>query len=110
MDWAFSDGGGNGRLLLSRPNRNTYLDFVGTAALAVFLFARPAMSLNVQVFGRRDDGLATRRGGRRPKSAKARNRGGWGTLNDLHSSFTGIAACRCLTIQERAKGGELTKQ
>ena len=34
---------------------------------------------NVQVFGRRDDGLTTRRGGRRPKSAKARNRGGCGT-------------------------------
>jgi hypothetical protein len=28
----------------------------------------------VQVFGRRDDGLTTRRSGRRPKSAKARNR------------------------------------
>jgi hypothetical protein len=33
------------------------------------------MSDVVQVFGRRDDGLATRCGGRRPKSAKARNRG-----------------------------------
>jgi hypothetical protein len=31
----------------------------------------------VQVFGRRDDGLTTRRGVRRPKSAKARNRGKW---------------------------------
>jgi hypothetical protein len=30
----------------------------------------------VQVFGRRDDGLSTCSGGRRPKSAKARNRGG----------------------------------
>jgi hypothetical protein len=30
----------------------------------------------VQVFGRRDDGLSTRRDGRRPKSVKARNRGG----------------------------------
>jgi len=29
----------------------------------------------VQVFGRRDDGLSTRCGGWRPKSAKARNRG-----------------------------------
>jgi hypothetical protein len=29
----------------------------------------------VQVFGRRDDGLTTHCGGRRPKSAKARNRG-----------------------------------
>jgi hypothetical protein len=28
----------------------------------------------VQVFGRRDDGLTTRSGGRRPKSAKAQNR------------------------------------
>jgi len=28
----------------------------------------------VQVFGRRDDGLSTRSCGRRPKSAKARNR------------------------------------
>ena len=35
--------------------------------------------VHVQVFGRRDDGLTTRRGGRRPKSAKARNRGGCGT-------------------------------
>jgi len=32
-------------------------------------------SVIVQVFGRRDDGLTTRSGGRRPKSAKARNRG-----------------------------------
>ena len=38
-----------------------------------------AMSASVQVFGRRHDGLSMRRGGRRPKSAKARNRGGWGT-------------------------------
>jgi hypothetical protein len=29
----------------------------------------------VQVFGCRDDGLTTRSGGRRPKSAKARSRG-----------------------------------
>src|SRR5260370_26380579 len=33
----------------------------------------------VQVFGRRQDVLSTRSCGRRPKSAKARNRGGWGT-------------------------------
>src|SRR5260221_12477733 len=37
------------------------------------------MSLLVQVFGRRQDVLSTRSCGRRPKSAKARNRGGWGT-------------------------------
>ena len=36
-------------------------------------------AVNVQVFGRRDDVLTTRRGGRRPRSAKARNRGGCGT-------------------------------
>ncbi len=34
---------------------------------------------SVQVFGRRQDVLSTRSCGRRPKSAKARNRGGWGT-------------------------------
>ena len=34
------------------------------------------MSEFVQVFGRRDDGLSTRCCSRRPKSAKARNRGG----------------------------------
>src|SRR4029077_10730317 len=33
-------------------------------------------SASVQVFGRRDDGLTTRSGGRRPKSARARNGGG----------------------------------
>jgi hypothetical protein len=33
----------------------------------------------VQVFGRRDDGLTTDCGGRRPKSAKARSRGKLGT-------------------------------
>ena len=38
-----------------------------------------AMSLPAQVFGRRQDVLSTRSWGRRPKSAKARNRGGWGT-------------------------------
>ena len=43
------------------------------------LFAAVHEFLYVQVFGRRDDGLTTRRGGRRPKSAKARNRGGCGT-------------------------------
>ena len=37
------------------------------------------MSRVVQVFGRRDDGLTTRSGGRRPKSAKARSRGKLGT-------------------------------
>jgi hypothetical protein len=34
------------------------------------------MSAPGQVFGRRNDDLSTRRGGRRPKSAKARNRVG----------------------------------
>jgi hypothetical protein len=38
-----------------------------------------SVQVSVQVFGRRDDGLTTRRGGRRPKSAKARNRVVWGT-------------------------------
>jgi hypothetical protein len=33
------------------------------------------MSAHVQVFGRRNDGLSTRSDGRRPKSAKAGNRG-----------------------------------
>jgi hypothetical protein len=33
----------------------------------------------VQVFGRRDDGLTTDCGGRRPKSAKARSHGKLGT-------------------------------
>jgi hypothetical protein len=33
------------------------------------------MSARVQVFGRRNDGLTTRHGGRRLKSAKARSRG-----------------------------------
>jgi hypothetical protein len=37
------------------------------------------MSPIVQVFGRRDDGLTTDCGGRRPKSAKARSRGKLGT-------------------------------
>ena len=37
------------------------------------------MSAPVQVFGRRHDRLSTRAGGRRPKSAKARNRGKWST-------------------------------
>jgi hypothetical protein len=34
-----------------------------------------AMSPSVQVFGRRNDGFSTHSDGRRPKSAKARNRG-----------------------------------
>jgi hypothetical protein len=38
-----------------------------------------AMSASVQVFGRRDYGLTTDCGGRRPKSAKARSRGKLGT-------------------------------
>ena len=33
------------------------------------------MTAHVQVFGRRNDGLSTHSEGRRPKSAKARNRG-----------------------------------
>jgi hypothetical protein len=37
------------------------------------------MSLIVQVFGRRDEASSTRRGGRRPKSAKARSRWKFGT-------------------------------
>jgi hypothetical protein len=41
--------------------------------------AEGVMSGCVQVFGRRHDGLSTRRRGRRPKSAKARNRGKWST-------------------------------
>jgi hypothetical protein len=39
----------------------------------------PITSAVVQVFGRRDDGLTTDCGGRRPKSAKARSRGKLGT-------------------------------
>jgi hypothetical protein len=39
-------------------------------------FAALHMSPFVQVFGRRQDALSTRSGGRRPKSAKARNRVG----------------------------------
>ena len=34
---------------------------------------------NILIYSARDDGLTPRRGGRRPKSAKARNRGGCGT-------------------------------
>jgi hypothetical protein len=37
-------------------------------------------SARVQVFGRRSDELSTRSSGRRLKSAKARNRGRWGTV------------------------------
>jgi hypothetical protein len=36
-------------------------------------------SVDVLVFGRRDDGASTGRGSRRPKSAKARSRGKLGT-------------------------------
>jgi hypothetical protein len=43
------------------------------------LLCRFAVQVAVQVFGRRRDVLSTRSCGRRPKSAKARNRGGWGT-------------------------------
>jgi hypothetical protein len=42
-------------------------------------FAAAHESVSVQVFGRRDDGLTTDCGGRRPKSAKARSRGKLGT-------------------------------
>jgi len=41
--------------------------------LPIFFAAREAGF--VQVFGRRNDGLSTHSEGRRPKSAKARNRG-----------------------------------
>jgi hypothetical protein len=41
--------------------------------------AHRLMSVVVQVFGRRYDGLTTDCGGRRPKSAKARSRGKLGT-------------------------------
>jgi hypothetical protein len=50
------------------------------------------MSVAVQVFGRRQDVLSTRSCGRRPKSAKARNRGGWGTGGA--ASAMGICAGR----------------
>ena len=42
----------------------------------------------VQVFGRRHDEPSTRSGGRRLKSAKARNRGRWGTVGA--GGFMGI--------------------
>jgi hypothetical protein len=38
------------------------------------------MTACVKVFGRRDDEPSTRSGGRRLESAKARNRGKWGTV------------------------------
>jgi hypothetical protein len=41
--------------------------------------ANAGPSTHVQVFGRRDYGLTTDCGGRRPKSAKARSRGKLGT-------------------------------
>src|SRR5258707_10970622 len=50
-----------------------------TAARVKKTLANPEPSTHVQVFGRRQDVLSTRSCGRRPKSAKARNRGGWGT-------------------------------
>jgi hypothetical protein len=40
---------------------------------------REQMAASVQVFGRRHDDAIHALGGRRPKSAKARNRGKWGT-------------------------------
>ena len=41
------------------------------------LFVAAHESAVVQVFGRRSDGFSTHSDGRRPKSAKARNRGMW---------------------------------
>jgi hypothetical protein len=58
----------------------------------------------VKVFGRRDDGLTTRWGGRRPKSAKARNRGKcvagvpralWGFRRGFGLAEVGALRSRC---------------
>jgi hypothetical protein len=48
---------------------------------------------SVQVFGRRHDRLSTRRDGRRPKSAKARNRGEGYGLGGAARSAMGIWPC-----------------
>src|SRR5215472_2449175 len=50
------------------------------AAAAVPVPGPNTLAAPVQVFGCRHDGLSTRCCDRRPKSAKARNRGGLGTL------------------------------
>jgi hypothetical protein len=47
--------------------------------MVTFRTGQVEISDNVQVFGRRQEVVSTRSCGRRPKSAKARNRGGCGT-------------------------------
>jgi hypothetical protein len=55
----------------------------------------------VQVFGRRDDGLSTHSYGRRPKSAKARNRVMWGVA--VPRALWGF--CRGLTRAGEGRSG-----
>src|SRR5260370_34060436 len=58
----------------------------------------------VQVFGRRQDVLSTRSCGRRPKSAKARNRGGWGTRRG--SERYGELGGSCVPVQFDGSGAD----
>ena len=53
-------------------------------------FRQGRMAVIVQVFGRRNDGLSTDSEGRRPKSAKARNRGRYAPSGGAASSAMGI--------------------
>src|SRR5260370_42139425 len=63
-----------------------------------------AVSACVQVFGRRQDVLSTRSCGRRPKSAKARNRGGWGTRRG--SERYGDLGGSCVPVQFDGSGAD----
>jgi hypothetical protein len=66
------------------------------------------MSEFVQVFGRRDDGLTTDRGGRRPKSAKARSAGSWApVVQRALWGFDGGAGLDVGCAADRTRQGDL---
>ena len=68
------------------------IDQTGDARSDLMICRNPSvMSPLVQVFGRRDDEPSTRSGGRRPKSAKARNRGRWCTAGRCRGRYGDLA-------------------
>jgi hypothetical protein len=66
--------------LFFRANTPVRLSLWGLLGNRITVFIRSTVwSVVVQVFGRRNDRFSTHSDGRRPKSAKARNRGKLGT-------------------------------
>jgi hypothetical protein len=83
---------------------------IPTNAWTIGRLYRVIVSPIVQVFGRRDDGLTTDCGGRRPKSAKARSRGKLGTGGATGYGDLMVAPISMLDVTPTGRGRGICTQ